>query len=174
MMIVPKQTTSKTASPQSAALDEVDTGLLYEAPVTPVDASFGQVKANVSRTMPVRAMIDMEQKRGLSDVTIVFAVRHVACASCRERALQIVRLANAVGAISVAVVKETGVNDEALLTFHRDFFAHGLLYRDDRLQIYEAMGGRRLSVLTMLGRWQSFRAGVKAKGIKSHPEAANG
>jgi hypothetical protein len=170
MMIVPNRKTSETA-PQSA-LDEVDTGLLYEAPVTPVDASFGQVKAHLSRTLPVKAMIDMEQKRGLSDVMIVYVVRHVACASCREHALQIVRLANAVGAISVAVVKETGSNDEALLTFHRDYFAHGLLYRDDRLQIYEAMGGRRLSVLTMLGRSHSFRA--KAKGIKSHLAAGNG
>lgn len=44
----------------------------------------------------------------------------------------------------VGAVKETGVADAELLKFYDLYFRHAI-YKDDRWQVYKAMGGRTLS-----------------------------
>lgn len=70
------------------------------------------------------------------------------------------------------VVKETGVDDEGLASFHRDYFAYPL-YRDDALNFYRALGQRKLGVGSLFGmlwngssikkRWQD--SGVKGENM---------
>jgi hypothetical protein len=157
----------KASNTAKSPVDYIDKKLLYEAIITPVNLTFGIITTDESNAVPVKKMLRREQRRGRSDITIVFAVRHVGCSSCREHAWQIVEFAKSVGGTAVAVVKETGVNDQALLTFHQEYFARGPLYRDDKWKIYQSMGGRRLSVLTVLGRIIPFLGRKKAKGIES-------
>jgi hypothetical protein len=49
-----------------------------------------------------------------------------------------------------ATVKETGVNDHALLEFYEQYFHSYPIYMDEKWRLYTAMGGRRFGVLTML------------------------
>ena len=64
----------------------------------------------------------------------------------------------------VGAVKETGVADAELLKFYDLYFRHSI-YKDDRWQVYKAMGGRTLSWPQLIAG--SFRAEkrYKRKGI---------
>jgi len=50
------------------------------------------------------------------------------------------------------IVKETGVDDEGLLDFHKNFFSFPL-YKDETSQFYTALGNRKLGLET----WNPFR-----------------
>jgi hypothetical protein len=60
------------------------------------------------------------------------------------------------------VIKETGVDDEGLLEFVLQF--PDKLYRDTTLAFYEAMGGRKLSIMSMLYKFVVKRAEMKELG----------
>lgn len=76
----------------------------------------------------------------------------------------------------VATVKETGVDDQGLIEFYTSFFDSHPMYKDEKWQLYKAMGGGGGHGRT-LSLWQLFKATLiarkrwKSKGI--HNSANN-
>jgi len=62
------------------------------------------------------------------------------------------------------VVKETGVDDEGLFTFHNDFFDRDL-YRDENQEFYQALGKRKLS-LNPFSIYKMYKASKRLKEKK--------
>mmetsp|Transcript_4 Transcript_4/g.6 ORF Transcript_4/g.6 Transcript_4/m.6 type:complete len:140 (-) Transcript_4:262-681(-) len=68
------------------------------------------------------------------------------------------------------IVKETGVDDEGLQTFHNDFFTRPL-YRNDSLEFYQALGNRKLGLSflwKMLRSYKSMNTRFGAKKIEGN------
>lgn len=76
------------------------------------------------------------------------------------------------------IVKENGVDDDGLFSFHRDFFNYPL-FRDDKLEFYNALGGRKLGITSLFGmlwngssikkRWEDSNItgeNLKGEGLK--------
>lgn len=57
----------------------------------------------------------------------------------------------------LGTVKETGVDDQGLLDFYQTYFDRHPMYMDEHWKLYEAMGGRKLSL------WGLFKAMLVAK-----------
>lgn len=57
----------------------------------------------------------------------------------------------------LGTVKETGVDDQGLLDFYQTYFDRHPMYMDEHWKLYEAMGGRKLSL------WGLFKATLVAK-----------
>lgn len=58
------------------------------------------------------------------------------------------------------VVKETGVDDEGLSSFRRDFFDFPL-YRDANLDLYRALGERKIKITSLFGMLWNGKATKK-------------
>ena len=128
----------------------VDTAKLYRVPLVPVDASFGLIEPKTKKALALQPAVRKEQKREHSDVLVLFAVRNVGCCGCREHAQQVLELADIPNVSVAAVVKETGVDDETLLTFHQDFFGRKTMYKDEKWMVFKSMGGGKLGVGALL------------------------
>lgn len=135
---------------------------LYKVPVIPTSCSFGVVEEKPEATVPLQAMTKKERRLVRANVTVVFAVRRPGCGSCREHAMQLAELAETEEKVCViGVVKETEQNHEALLEFYEDYFRRPI-YRDQKWQIYDALGNRKLSLMKvftttpkLLRRWNN-------------------
>lgn len=67
-------------------------------------------------------------------------------------------------------VKETGVDDEGLSSFYSQYFSFPL-YRDEKLEFYDAMGGRKMKARSFLGLifgYRSMNKRFKAKKIEGN------
>jgi hypothetical protein len=108
------------------SLTGADEELVNTTQLTPVDCSFGTVTTNTIDTINFRDMVRKEHKRLTtrrdSGVMLVFAIRRPGCASCRlnGRILTEVLAEQDVGC--VGIVKETGVDDDALVELYRTYF----------------------------------------------------
>ena len=145
---------------------KVNTTELYGIPLQHINPSFGIVNVSEKSTKLQPAVIQ-ERRNANANVTIVFAVRTVGCGGCREHAVQLADLAKADKKLNVvAAVKETGVDDEALLEFYQDYWHHPI-YKDSKWKIFHAMGGRKLSLFTVLKHSRALFKRIKTKGIAS-------
>ncbi|CAB9518323.1 expressed unknown protein [Seminavis robusta] len=66
-----------------------------------------------------------------------------------------------------ATVKETGTDDQGLLEFYKEYFHSYPIYQDEKWQLYKAMGGRKLGILTILKAMLGARKRLKAQNIVS-------
>lgn len=62
----------------------------------------------------------------------------------------------------MATVKETGVDDQGLLDFYQDYFNSYPIYKDEKWQLYKAMGGKTLTYYKLfkgiLGSYKRLKA----------------
>lgn len=87
---------------------------------------------------------------------------------CREQALTLSVLAAHFGEYLedmpiFGVVKETGVDDQGLLEFQRDFFPYPI-YRDQSFAFYKALGDRKLAATFLLNPFGFFSGAVRGWG----------
>ena len=78
--------------PSSLELNETlrkNASRLYQAPLIPVDCSFSLVRDRPEKTLAVKGMVRKERKSAAADVTVVFAVRNVGWAGCRQHGMQL-------------------------------------------------------------------------------------
>jgi hypothetical protein len=74
----------------------------------------------------------------------------------------------------LATVKETGVDDKALLDFYEKYFARHAIYKDEKWKLYHAMGGRKISVGKLVtGLMKSFRR-HREKKVEASPNITAG
>lgn len=145
---------------------KVNTTELYSIPLQHINPSFGIVNVSEKSTK-LQPTVVHERRKTNANVTIVFAVRTVGCGGCREHAVQLADLAKTDKKLQVvAAVKETGVDDEALLEFYQDYWHHPI-YKDSKWKIFHAMGGRKLSLFTVLKRSHALFKRTRTKGIAS-------
>jgi hypothetical protein len=122
---------------------------LYKIPLIPVDCSFGMVTEKEEKKICLQPMTRKERRVAGSDVTVLFAIRRPGCGACREHGLQLTELAKQEKVCIVGAIKETGVDNAALLDFYDTYF-HFPIYKDTKWEIYHAMGGRKIST------WQAL------------------
>ena len=155
-----------TASGANGISNKVNTKELYKIPLLHVNPSFGIVNV-ADKEIKLQPMTIQARRDAGANVTIVFAVRSPGCGGCREHAVQLSDVAKEDKKVSVvAAVKETGVDDEALLEFYQDYFHHPI-YKDEKWRIFHAMGGKKLSLITVLKRSHALFRRTKSKGISS-------
>jgi hypothetical protein len=79
-------------------------------------------------------------------LTVLFAIRRPGCGACREHGRQLTQLDRLERDVSfVGAIKETGVNDQALLDFYQQYFRFPIVL-DKKWEIFKAMGGRQIGL----------------------------
>jgi hypothetical protein len=178
-----------TAVPVASSLELNDTLLANSETIagielTPLNCAFGLVSERKDigpRT--VRSICRSARKDRGADVTVVFAVRRAGCGACREHALQLNDIVNQLQSEPLAenfilrprrvalvgVVKETGVDDAALVDFYEKYFKKNKLYKDPKWQIYNCMGARKLSVMRLLTQAARLSCRYRKKNIVNIP-----
>ena len=126
----------------------------------PLNCSFGVVTKKDTRVF-LEDAVKSERKKEKGTVTIVFAVRRPGCGGCREHGLQLKNLweqeKKLQGVALMGIVKESGVDDAALLEFNSKYFPFPL-YQDSEWKVYKALGGRKITTLHLLrGFFSSLR-----------------
>jgi thiol-disulfide isomerase/thioredoxin len=170
------RTSQSTAATDVSELDlmsgadeshKVKTQELYSIPLRRVNPSFGVVNVSL-KEVPLQRMVIQERRDRGANVTVLFAVRMPGCGGCREHGLQLSELAKEDKKVQVvAAVKETGVDDQALIDFYDDYFHHPI-YKDEQWKIFQAMGGKNVSGWSVLKQAASLFRRVRGKGIESN------
>jgi hypothetical protein len=141
---------------------------VYKIPLWELNCQFGIVKRRHASTVLLKDAMKHQRRTQAADVTMLFAIRQPGWAGCREHGLQLTELAAEDRKLALAAtVKETGVDDQGLLEFYRDYFHSFPIYMDEKWQLYKAMGGRKLGILTILKGILGARKRFKQKNIKS-------
>ena len=93
-----------------------------------------------------------EESTETPSFTAVFCIRRAGCGSCRNNGRQLGQLKEEYGSKMnlFGIVKETGVDDEALLEFYSDYFPFPL-HQDTKQDAFRFFGNRKISV------WKLFR-----------------
>jgi hypothetical protein len=147
---------------------------LHGIPLIPLNCTFGVVNEKAPVSFKT-ALIKEAKLRGgkRSKVSVVFVVRRPGCASCREHGLQLTELAKEERGVSFwGIVKETGIEEEGIITFYKEFF-HFPLYKDEKWRTYKAMGDRKLSPLKAIKRAFEARSRWTRKGITNQFKAGD-
>lgn len=166
------ETSSRVQLPSSMILSEClrkNASHLSNIPLAPLNCTFGVVLEK--EPIPFRRALKKEAGMKKADISLVFVVRRPGCAACREHGQQLTELAKEDPSVAYwAIVKETGVEEEGILTFFDKFF-HFPMYKDDKWLTYKAMGERKLTpfklVTTFLatkGRWARKNIPNRLKG----------
>ncbi|GAX27666.1 prostamide/prostaglandin F2alpha synthase [Fistulifera solaris] len=112
--------------------------------------------------------IILEQQK---EATIVFAARRPGCVLCREHGKQLSNLSSNKIAV-LGVVKEIGVDDAGLKSFHKDYFNSWPIYLDEDLQLYKAMGNRSIfkikTIFKLLSNMRKLSKRMSQKKIEGN------
>ena len=154
----------------SKAVGKIDTQLLYDIPLIPVNCRFSLIQEQPQETMALQPLIQKERRAGGCKVTVLFAIRRPGCGNCREHGRQLTeinRLERDVAFLG-AMKHGSGVDDTALLDFYQQYYRFPL-YKDEDWKIYKAMGGRKVSFFKALSLVPRLEARYKKKGITNIP-----
>jgi thiol-disulfide isomerase/thioredoxin len=148
----------------------VNTPRLYKIPLTPINCGFGIVSENDEAKILLRPMTRRERRFvHQADVTVLFAIRRPGCGACREHASQLSELAQEDKKVCVVgAIKHIGVDDAALLEFYREYF-HYPIYKDEKWDLYKALGDRQIKVWNLLTQLPKMIQRLKQKNIKNVP-----
>lgn len=94
---------------------------------------------------------------------------------CREEGLALAELAARSdkpleGFELFGIVKETGVDDEGLREFHKDYYNYPL-YKNEGLEFYEALGSGKMgffSLLKLMSKFRNVGKRMKSKNIEGN------
>lgn len=166
-------TRSLSNSSEPSLKDGADPKVVANISLIPLNSSFGIVTANIHDQQSLHDMIRRRCKESKTDIVIVFAVRRPGCGACREHGLQLSELvANDNKITCVGIVKESGSEDvdEGLLEFYQDYFKFPL-FKDEKWNIYKAMGNRAVSKISalfhmpkLLQRFRNNRVATRVTG----------
>jgi hypothetical protein len=151
-------------------------------PLVPLNCTFGVINQRPAVTMKVA--LKQERKVVLhkfetkSNISIVFAVRHPGCPQCREHGLQLSEMVASGDSLLQnvnlwGIVKEVGLQQDenkGLLNFYDNYF-HFPLYMDNKWNVYKAMGGRKLTIVSIIKHALMARSRWAKKGICSQSSA---
>jgi hypothetical protein len=102
-------------------------------------------------------------------VTVVYCIRRAGCGSCRYHGLQLTRLSKKFQNLNLfGLIKETGVDDKALLDFYADYFTFPI-YKDHEQDSFRFLGNRKISVWRLLKAQPRLYQRYHKKGIKNVP-----
>ena len=116
-------------------------------------------------------------------VTVVFCIRRAGCGSCRDHGLQLSKLVSKMqsdwnrpnsSASSptrinlVGVIKETGVDDDALHDFYTKYFQFPI-YKDEKRDMYKFLGNRKISTWQLLKLQGKLNKRYAQKQIENIP-----
>ena len=143
---------------------------LYKVPLVQVECSFGAVKEREEHGGHLRSLVQQQQHHQGSKVTVVFAIRRPGCGSCRDHARQVVSLKDDIYGINLMGVTKhgQGVDDDAMLEFYQEYF-HQPIYKDDKWRIFDAMGGRKISLPKLLYTFPKMTKRYNDLGIENIP-----
>jgi hypothetical protein len=148
-----------------------NTSVIYDIPLLPVNCSFSIVtERHDLGVSTVRDVCESSRRAAVADVTILFAIRRAGCGACRTHARDLHELVLSDGRVALAgVIKETGVDDQALLDFYETYFGKHQLYKDEKWQLYNAMGARKIRLLRLLTKAPRMARRYKQKDVVNIP-----
>ena len=149
-----------------SALSSINTIMLYRASLTPLICSFGLVREEPCSDLRLRSMVKRECKYLGTDATIVFAVRRAGCGACRLNARTLTAIAKQDKVSLVGVVKEKG-DFTALSEFHSKYFGQFPLYKDSKWEVFDSLGGRKISTWTILRKGKKLSRTFKENNIRN-------
>ena len=114
------------------------------------------------------------------DVTVLFAIRRPGCGNCREHGIALANLCDSMANTNtntgtnaninlLGAIKETKVDDKALLEFYTDYFPFPL-YKDDQWDLFlHACGNQKLTVWDFIAQAPKLTARYKRKQVRNVP-----
>ncbi|GKY90667.1 hypothetical protein MPSEU_000040100 [Mayamaea pseudoterrestris] len=166
-----ESTTDSVGVPQRMLLNESlrkNAKDLRQIPLIPLNCTFGVVKEK--HPIPLKYALRKETKLGngtRAKVSVVFVVRRPGCSSCREHGNQLTNLYLEDKSVAFwAIVKETGVEEQGILTFFSEYF-HFPIFKDEKWLTYKAMGNRKLSPLKLIKGFLGNKGRWAKKGIEN-------
>lgn len=147
------------------ALTGTNETMMYKSRLLPLICSFGMVR-EIDNKLKLKKVVKRECKHLDTDLTIVFAVRRAGCASCRYNARILVDIAKEQRVSLVGVVKEVG-DFAALAEFHKDYFDQFPLYKDEKWDVFSALGSRKVSTWKLLRNSPSIGRKYRDKKVRN-------
>jgi AhpC/TSA antioxidant enzyme len=139
--------------------------------LTPIECSFGIVTEKQNK-VSLPHMIKKERRRltsiSSSGIMLVFAIRRPGCASCRLNGKIVAEVAKQEGVGCVGIIKEVGVADSSLTEMHDTYFRQPI-YKDEKWQIYEAMGNRKVSFWKLVSKLPKLNPVYKKNKVVNVP-----
>ena len=149
---------------------------LHQIPVTPIEflrkheTNGRMLQEGMARVLQdIVVHNDNNDSMNADAVTVVFAIRVPGCGQCREHGLQLSELAERENVSVKGVIKETGVDDEALMEFYTDYFNFPL-YKDEGMNLYNIIGNEKMDTFTLLSKAARMHQRVDAKGIRGRAQ----
>lgn len=146
---------------------------IYKIPLWELNCQFGIVTKKHSDPALLKDAVRYERKQQHADVTLVFAIRQAGCSACREHALQVSELTKEDPKLALmATVKDTGYDDEGILEFYEHYFNRNPIFKDEKWNLYKALGGKKLTFAEIFQILTSSRPRY-SKGIRDSSMNAN-
>ena len=183
---LPKRTLSpylpSRANKEKTTQPHEDHGIsgILDIALEPIEVVNGIVKEHVTLTKPLSNIVSLNQTRNgddtvvddakEKDVTVVFAIRRAGCGSCRIHGLQVSELLKQDDRINlIGAIKETGVDDDALMDFYQKYFPFPL-YKDRRWNLFQhAFGNRKVSIWRLLSSAPTLNKWYKERNVVNVP-----
>lgn len=152
------------------AAHQMDESKLYQIPLVPVHCDFDLVQEREHLTQPLRSMMVRERRAVRGKVVVLFAIRRPGCGSCRLHGMQLTGLNREMGDVAFcgAIKHGQGVDDRALLDFYQQYFRFPL-FKDSQWKIFEAMGGRKISLWKALTSIPRLERRYKSRNVPNIP-----
>ena len=165
-MIPPKQPPAHPKLP--IPLVESLPDLYNVTKLVPISLSFNQLReekftVDLERAHRMVVLSELNKPKA----SICFVVKRPGCVLCHEQGQALKELIKEFPHQSVAawaVIKETGVDDEGLLSLYQKHFPFQF-FRDTDLAMYNALGDRRVRMITVARRYRSSKKRYRRKGF---------
>jgi AhpC/TSA antioxidant enzyme len=143
---------------------------LYNVPLIHVDCSFGIICEQRQKIAPLHKIISKERNKLPADVTVVFVIRRPGCGACRDHGRQLSNLVREMHNVNaIGIIKETDVDNEALLNFYEEYFNHPI-YKDEKWHIFKKLlGDRKLTTIQLLRTYRKLTKRFKERKIMNRP-----
>lgn len=104
------------------------------------------------------------------DITVLFAIRRPGCGMCRDHGLRLAGLVHDKPNVNlIGVIKQTGVDDAALMEFYTDYFNFPL-YKDEKWDLFiNTCGDRKISLWRLITLSPRLEFRYAKKNIRNIP-----
>lgn len=142
---------SKATSIESAK-SKLNVEMLLSTLLRKVDCKFQLVRAS-EHERTLANVVQRSLKLQQANIVIVYAVRNPGCNLCRETGKMLSDMVKKDQTLHlISVIKEIGKADQMLLEYHTDYCQRTPIYLDAKWNVYKAMGGRKISRLSVAWR----------------------
>jgi len=95
------------------------------------------------KSFEFKHIIQEEQRRQQTNVTVVFVIRRAGCGACREHALQLAQVDKEDSKVNLLGIVKKTKHPNHLINFYNDYYKKPI-YLDSSWKVFKAMGGRKL------------------------------